>query len=208
MQRAAHGSNQHLPDLLQVVLLEAAERAEEPVVGLGVLFGFELERGELERADQVGCLSEPVVLRAAVLVHDGIGCQGVFDCVMQGLGDDVLPIVVVDLHLVETLQVLQIVEDQVDHIPFHPRDERCVTFEIALFVGEGVVLDGHMLKHREERLQKPLPVLDVHSLVIVMPIQKRRRVQRDVRQPLVMQGVLVKLDLLVDAGVLLMEHEG
>lgn len=100
---AAHGSNQHLPDLLQVVLLEAAERAEESVVGFGVFFGFELKRGELERADQIRCLGEPVVFRAAVLVHDGIGCQCVLDRVVQRLGDDVLPVVVVDLHLVETL---------------------------------------------------------------------------------------------------------
>lgn len=206
--KVVHDSNQHLPDLLQVVLLEAAERAEEPVVGLGVLVGFEFECGELERADQICCLGESVVFRAAVLVHDGVGCQGVLDRVMQGLGDDVLPVVVVDLHLVETLQVFQIVEDQVDHIPLHPRDECRVAIEIALVIGEGVVLDGHMLKHREERLQKALPVLDIHFLVIVMAVQERRRMQRDIRQPLVAQGFFVELDLPVDAGVLLMEHKG
>ena len=65
-----------------------------------------------------------------------------------------------------------------------------------------------LLKHREECLQKALPVLDVHPLVIVMAVQQWGRVQRNIRQPLVMQGVFVKFDLLVDAGVLLMEDEG
>ena len=64
------------------------------------------------------------------------------------------------------------------------------------------------LKHREECLQKALPVLDVHPFVIVMAVQQWRRVQRNIRQPLVMQGVFVKFDLLIDAGVLLMEDEG
>lgn len=34
---SAFSLDQHPPDLYQVVLLEAAERAEEPVVGAGVL---------------------------------------------------------------------------------------------------------------------------------------------------------------------------
>ena len=33
----------------------------------------------------------------------GVGCQGVLDCVVQGLGDNELPVIVVDLYLVETL---------------------------------------------------------------------------------------------------------
>lgn len=44
-------SKQHLPDFLQVVLFEVTERAEEPIIGLGVFVSFELERGELKRAD-------------------------------------------------------------------------------------------------------------------------------------------------------------
>lgn len=207
LQGVVHGSNQHLSDLLKVVLLEAPECAEEPVVGLGLLLCLELERGEFERADKVGCLGESVVFGAAVLVHDGVGGQGVLDRIVQGFGDDVLPVVVVDLHLVEALQVFQIVEDQVDHVSLHPRDELCVAFEIALSVGEGVVPDGHMLEHREERLQKALPILDVHPLVVVVAVQERGCVQRDVRQPLLTQCGLVQFDLAVDVGILLVENQ-
>ncbi|WP_294414452.1 hypothetical protein [uncultured Senegalimassilia sp.] len=46
-----------------------------------------------------------------------------------------------------------------------------------------------MLKHREECLQKALPVLDVHPFVIVMAVQQWGRVQRNIRRSLVMQGV-------------------
>lgn len=207
MQRVVRGSNQHLPDLLQIVLLEAAERAEEPVVGLCVLLGFELECGELKRADQVCRLGEPIVFRASVPVHDGVGCQGVLDRIVQGFGDDVLPVIVVDLHLVEALQVFQVVEDQVDRVPLHPCDERRIAFEIALSVGEGVVLDGHMLEHREERLQEALSILDVHPLVVIVAVQERGSVQRDVRQPLLTQCGFVQLDLAVDVGILLVENQ-
>lgn len=62
LQRVVRDSKQHLPDFLQVVLFEVTERAEEPIIGLGVFVSFELERGELKRADQIYCLGEPVVL--------------------------------------------------------------------------------------------------------------------------------------------------
>ena len=88
MQRVVLDSKQHFPDLFQVVLFEVAERAEESIVGLVVLVGFELERGELKRADQICCLGQPVVFRAAVLVHDGVGCKGVLDRVMEGFVDE------------------------------------------------------------------------------------------------------------------------
>ena len=71
-----------------------------------------------------------------------------------------------------------------------------------------MVHDGHMLKHREECLQKALPVLDVHPFVIVMTVQQWGGVQRNIWQSLVMQGVFIKFDLLIDAGVLLVEDEG
>lgn len=201
-------SNKHLPDLLQVVLLETPERAEEPLVGLRTLLGLIFQRGELQRADQVRCLSEPVVFGASFPVHDGVSRKRIFDRVMKGFGDDVLPVVVVDLHLVETLQVLQVVEDQVDDVAPHPRDELRIASETAFPVGEGVVLDGHVLEHREKGLKEPLPVLDVHPLVIVVAVQQRRGVQRYVRQPFVVQGPLVELNLPVDAGILLVEHQG
>ena len=38
--------DQYPPDFLQIVLLKAAERAEEPVIGLGLLFRFEFEGGD------------------------------------------------------------------------------------------------------------------------------------------------------------------
>ena len=63
-----------------------------------------------------------------------------------------------------------------------------------------MVHDGRMLKHREGCLQKVLPVLDAHPLVVVMAVQQWRRVRRNIRQSLVMQGVFVKFDLLIDAG--------
>lgn len=53
-----------------------------------------------------------------------------------------------------------------------------------------------MLKHREGCLQqKALPVLDAHPFVIVMAVQQWRRVQRNIRRSLVMQGVFEKFDL-------------
>lgn len=67
LQRVVRDSNQHFPDLLQVVLLEAAERAEEPIIGLGA--------GEKENAvEVVGSLNDVTLARgrATVLVVMGV----------------------------------------------------------------------------------------------------------------------------------------
>ena len=99
-----------LTQLLEVVLLERAPPAEEQSIrgGLGVRLVF--ERRELERADVIRKLEEAVVGRGDKPIDHDVFPKYLTNRFVHGFRNDGLTVVVVDLYLVESLKVGEVVE--------------------------------------------------------------------------------------------------
>lgn len=82
-----------------------------------------LDRCEFHGADVVRRLRKPVLGGLRRSVDDGVLRQRVLDCAMEGFGDGVLAVVVVDLDRVVGLQLREVVEQEVHDVPSHrPRE--------------------------------------------------------------------------------------
>ena len=97
--------------------------AEETVVGLSGLLRFELQCSELDCANEIGRLRKTVIFRASILVHNRVSGKSVLHGVVQSLGHDVLPVVIVDFDLVEPLQISKIVEDEIHDVASNSRSK-------------------------------------------------------------------------------------
>ena len=82
-----------------------------------------LNRCELHGADVVCRLRKPVLGGLRRSVDDGVLRQRVLDRAMEGLGDGVLAVVIVDLDHIVGLQLREVVEQEVHEVPPHrPRE--------------------------------------------------------------------------------------
>lgn len=97
-----------------------------------------LNRCELHGADVVCRLRKPVLGGLRRSVDDGVLRQRVLDRAMEGLGDGVLAVVIVDLDHIVGLQLREVVEQEVHEVPPHRPRELVERGELFGRVCEGV----------------------------------------------------------------------
>ena len=169
-----------LPQLLEVVLLERAPLAKEQAIRGGISMGMVLERCELKRADIVRKLEEAVICRLCVAVDNSFPRQRVLNSVMKCVSDNGLPVVVINLDLPELLEEVDVVENRQDKVSLHAAKKALIVCELALAVGEGHVLEREFARHYTKTVKKRFARRDPETLVVIVAIEKRPEVHRDV----------------------------
>lgn len=125
----------------------------------------------------------------------------------RGPFDDVLAVVVVDLHVVERLKEVEVVEQEPGDIPLHAGGEFREVVELASSVCECRVLNGEPLHEDVERVEHLLPLLKGHPLVRAVAVQQRLGMKRYVRQIGPEEGLLVARDFVGYGVGLVVDHE-
>ena len=121
--------------------------------------------------------------------------------------DDVLAVVVIDLHVVERLKEVEVVEQEPGDVPLHASGELREVVELASSVCERRVLDGEPLHEDVERVEHLLPLLKGHPSVRSMTVQQRLGMKRYVRQIGPEEGLLVARDFIRYGIGLVVNHE-
>ena len=171
------------PYMLQVVLLErGVVGAENFRIGLGQLASPELEVGELQGADAVGDLGEPVFPGVRRLVENGLFREDEVQSAVEGVRHHLLAIVVVDLHAVEGLEVLEVVRQKDDEVALEPRCEGPGIIDLASFVGEGLAPERSPTAKGLEAGQNLFPRVHLKPFVRTLAVHQRGCMERQVRQ--------------------------
>ena len=149
------------------------------------------DRRELHGADVVRRLRKSVLGGLRRPVDDGVLRQRVLDRAMEGLGDGVLAVVVVDLGHIVGLRLREVVEQEVHEVPPHRPRKLVERGELFGRVCEGMVLHGHVAEENSERTEQHLARSQIESGVLVLAVHERRRMEGYVQEPLGAKGALL-----------------
>lgn len=199
---------QVLADLLEVVLFEAAPVAEEKAVCRPGIMGLKLHRGKLKGTDVVGQLEKTVVFWRGVFVDDRVFCQNALDCRMERVGDNCLAVIVVDLDFVEGLEIRKMLVKEEIQVALHFMQERIHAGRIGFFIGKRFVAEGKVLREDGELREHALSIVKCGVLVVLMSVQERPHMERDVWYPAICQNLSIANLMAVEVGALIMQDKG
>lgn len=198
-----------LAQLLEVVLLERAPLAEEHSVrgGLGMRLVF--ERREFERADVIRKLEKAVVGWGDEPVDNDVFPKHITNRFVHGFRNNGLAVVVVDLYLVESLKVGEVVEKGRDEIPLYANEQlvRILRIELLL-VREGYVLERNALGEHCKAAEMALSDPNRKPLELFVAIKQRAEVHGSVVKPFVTNKLAVSIKSTTQVVALLVKHEG
>lgn len=200
-----------LPELLQEVLLKALAHAKEKLVGTSCLGVCVLERFEFERADVIRNLRKSIARGRRIAVNNCLLGQCKLNGIMQRLGDQGLPVVVIDLNLIELLQVLKMIEQKGRDVPSDALDRtaRCehVGVEFGLLIGKRRIPKWEVLQKDAERRKVPLTLFNAHAFVLVVAVEQWREMRGNIPEPSSIQGFEVVGFVSGEPFALFVEHE-
>ena len=141
--RTAGSLDSLFPQLLDEVLFEWGNRAEEFRVCFGRCPILEFKERELNSANIVGDLGESVCLGRSVAIYRGLLGNGLLDSTMKCSRYNALASVVVDLNVVKALYIRQVISEKYCYVALDFCGE-LLRFVKALFliVDEGLIGDG------------------------------------------------------------------
>ena len=183
-----------LAQLLEVVLLERAPLAEEHSVGGGLGMRLVFERRELDRADVICKLEETIVGWGDEPVDHDVFPKHIANRFVHGFRNNGLAVVIVDLYLVESLKVGEVVEQRRDKIPLYAYEQlvRVLRIELLL-VREGYVLERNMLGEHCKAAEMALSDLNRKPLELFVAIKQGAEVHRDATELLVTNKLTVSI---------------
>lgn len=200
-----------LAQLLQEVLFETFAHAKEELVGASRLGVCVLERFELERADVIGNLRNTIARRRRVAVNNGLLGQCELDGIMQRLGNQGLPVVVIDLNFIELLQIIKVIKQEDRDVPPDALDcaawRHHVGVELGLLIGKRRIPKREVLQKDAERCEVLLALLNIHAFVSVVAVKQRREMERDIPKPHSIQSIKIVRFVSSKSFVLFMEYE-
>lgn len=209
--RQAQALQTMLPKLPKEVLFETLAHATEELVGASRLGVCVLERFELERADVVGNLRKTVSRRRRVAINNRLLGQRELDGIMQRLGNQGLPIVVVNLDFIELLKVLEMIEQEDGQVSpdaiDRPMWREHVGIKLGFPVCEHSVSEREILKKNAKCREVLLPFLDVHAPISIVAVKQGREMQGDVLQPFSFQSLEIVLLIPAKSITLLMKYK-
>lgn len=200
-----------LPKLLQEILLKALAHAKEKLIGAARLGICVLERFELERTDVIGNLGKAIACGRRIAINNRLLGQCELNGIVQRLGNQSLPVVVIDLNLIELLQILKMVEQKDRNIPSDALNRTSrrehVGVKLGLLVGKRHIFERKILQKDTERCEVLLTFLDVHALVPIVTVKQRREMKGDIPKSLSIQSFEVIRFVSSEPLALFMEHE-
>lgn len=182
-----------LARLLQYALLEIGPLAEEFLIRrCGGVLGV-LDCRKLHGADAVRRLRQAVLGRLRRSVDDGVLRQRVLDSAVKRFRDRVLTVVVVDLDRVVSLQLREVIEQEVHDAPTHRPRKLVERGEMPGRVYEGMVLHGHVTEEDAERAEQHLTRPQIEARVLILAIREQQRIE-GCRDPLGLESALTQFD--------------
>lgn len=194
--------------LLQVVLFECGASAEENTVSCSLLLSIVFKGGELKAAQVIGELEETKRFRIDQPKDDGLVSQRLHESPADGVGDNALPVIVVDLNLAKGLKVGQ-VNLQV------PRQflgefllEASRRFEVTLFVGESAVFEREIFCKSSKFGKQRFADIQAFDRIRAMAVHERRKMKREIGEVAVCEMGSVGLVARFNGIALIMHYEG
>lgn len=209
--RQAQSLQAMLAQLLQEVLFEPFAHAKEELIGASCLGVCVLERFELECADVIGNLGKSIARRRRIAVNNGLLGQCELDGIMQRLGNQGLPVVVVDLNFIELLQIIKVIEQEDRDVPPDALDcaawRHHVGVKLGLLIGKRRIPKRKVLQKDAERCEVLLALLNIHVFVPVVAVKQRREMERNIPKPLSIQSFKIVRFVSSKSFALFMEYE-
>ena len=194
---------------LKVVLLERAPLAKEHAIRGGISMGLVLERRELKRADIVRKLEEAVVRRGYKPIDHDVLPEHISNCLMHGFRDNGLAVVVVNLHLVESLKVGQVVEQRCNEIPLYANEKLVRALRVKhLFIRQGYISELNALGKHGKTAEMALPYTNRQALVLPIASKQGSKMHGNAAESLVANKVVIPIESVTQVMTLLVENEG
>lgn len=195
-------------ELLEVVLLERAPLAKEHAIGGRLGVRPVLERRELKGADVVRELEEAVVGRGHEPVDHNVLPERVLDRLVNGLSDDGLPVVVVDLHPIESLEEGEVVEQGNDEVPLYGGEKLVGAVLVKLLlVRERDVAERNPFGEHGKTAEMALSRADGEPLVLLVAREQGPEVHGHVDKLFVSDELIVSGEGIAQAVVLFVKYE-
>ena len=206
------GACRFLQELLayssQVVSGKASLVSKEAVVGR--IVGVELipQGGKFDAADVVGYLKEMIVVWPGISIDCGMLGEAVSNCLMDGMLDNLLPVVVVDLHAVKFLEVFELGANEFLEFSLDAFGKFIHAWKPALLVAQDMVVVGSSFGEDAEMSEMALSGFERHRLILIMASRDRRKMEWYSVEPRIREAAHVFLDTSANILILVVEHKG
>lgn len=195
-------------NLFKVVLLEISDTSEKLDIGSCFQVPFVLGGSQLDSAQIIGDLREPVQLGGSVFVYGRLIRDSALDSEMKRFRNDALPIIVVNFYLVKVLQIRLLRLEEALHVgSYCSRQLGSICNATAFLENECGVSDGKMFREYSECMELTLPAANVFPFVVVLPIKQWVEMKRDRIEQLFREGVFVLGDIGLNGLILPMKHQ-
>ena len=128
---------------------------------------------------------------------------------MHGFRDNGLAVVVVNLHLVESLKVGQVVEQRCNEIPLYTNEKLIGALRVRpLFIRQGYISERNALGKHGKTAEMALPYTNRQALVLPMASKQGSEMHGNAAELLVANKVVIPIESVTQVMTLLVENEG
>lgn len=172
-----------LAKFLQPVSLQGDVIAEEAPFAASLFVPLVSNRCQLNAADIVGHLKEPVGFGRCVFIDNCVFRKRLFKGGMYGVSYDFLAVVVIDFDAVVLLEEPKIVLEEQLQVLSHSARKADGTRVFAFSESERFILNGAFLGENAKSCQKALSFADWAQGILVVSTQDRSEVERRIGKP-------------------------
>ena len=195
-------------NLFEVVLFEISDTSEKLDIGSRFQVPFVLGGSQLDSAQIIGDLREPVQLGGSVFVYGRLIRDSALDSEVKRFRYDALPVIVVNFYLVKVLQIRLLRLEEALHVGFYRSCQLgSICNATAFLENECGVSDGKMFREYSECMELTLSAANVFPFVVVLPIKQWVEMKRDRIEQFFREGVFVLGDIGLNRLILPMKHQ-
>ena len=191
----------------QVVSSKAPLVSKEPMVGRIVAAPLISQGGKLDSADIVSYLKEMIVVWPGISIDCRMLRETVSNRLMDGVLNNLLPVVVVDFHVVKALEELQPGVNELLEILFDSLGKFVHARKLTLLVAQDMVVVGGSLGEDAEVGEVAFSSIERHCFVLIMPAHDRREVKWYSVESRIREAAHVFLDASAKILALVVEYE-
>lgn len=196
-----------LAKFLQPVFLQGDVIAEEAPFAAALFVPLVSNCRQLNAADIVGHLKEPVGFGRCVFVDNCVFGKRLFKGGMYGVSYDLLAIVVIDFDAVVLLEELKIVLEKQPQVLFHSVRKADGARIFVFSESERSISNGAFLGENAESCQKALSFADWAQGILVVSTQNGSEVERPIGKPRFGKRFVEMRDVARDVVVLIMKDK-
>ncbi len=208
-ERSRMGALQQMrAKLLKMAPFEIRPFAEKGVLRGALTMLAILDCRKFDTACVIGNLQKTVIAWPGTSIDDCALCKCVFKSGMQHFRYKRLPIVVVDLNRIEPLEAFEMVKQVFDKITPHMHCKTIGIAMVALPVCKNMVRKRGMRGENLECAQKLFALPNVQVAIIVVPMEQRPEVKRNVLKATVGERLPVSINGRLKLIALIMKDQG